>query len=155
MGLFSWFKKKKKKQNEKTDGIRQAGLVGEVTDRAVRQAFYNECSELIDEAIVQSEQAKNEYSLVTTYLSDVQKIEALTGDGRAEVEAAANSLMQAVTLRAQSVLGQIEGTIPSTRDGQSAAPEKLLDTNGADFSGLGSGGMGGGRSNMNFPGFGF
>lgn len=93
MGLFSWFKKKKKKQNEKTDGIRQAGLVGEVTDRAVRQAFYNECSELIDEAIVQSEQAKNEYGLVTTYLSDVQKIETLSGEGKAEIEAAANSLI--------------------------------------------------------------
>ncbi len=93
MGLFSWFKKKKKKQNEKTDGIRQAGLAGEVTDRAVRQAFYNECSELIDEAIVQSEQAKNEYGLVTTYLSDVQKIETLSGEGKAEIEAAANSLI--------------------------------------------------------------
>lgn len=93
MGLFSWFKKKKKKQNEKTDGIRQAGLVGEVIDRAVRQAFYNECSELIDEAIVQSEQAKNEYGLVTTYLSDVQKIETLSGEGKAEIEAAANSLI--------------------------------------------------------------
>lgn len=93
MGLFSWFKKKKKKQSQKTDGIRQAGLVGEVTDRAARQAFYSECSELIDEAIVQSEQAKNEYGLVTTYLSDVQKIETLSGEGKAEIEAAANSLI--------------------------------------------------------------
>ena len=73
-----------------------------------------------------------------------------------EYEAAANSLVQAVQLRAQSVLGQIEGTIPSTRDGQSAEPSKLLDTSGADFSGLSSGGMGGGgMRNMNFPGFGF
>lgn len=93
MGLFSWFKKKKEKQNQKTDGIRQAGINGNIEDRAVRQAFYDECSELIDEAMLQSEQAKNEYGLVTTYLSDVQKIETLTGEGKAEVEAAANSLI--------------------------------------------------------------
>ena len=93
MGLFSWFKKKKKKQIQKTDGIRQAGLTGDVADSAVRQAFYNECSELIEEAIVQSEQARNEYGLVTNYLSDVQKIETLSGEGKAEIEAAANSLI--------------------------------------------------------------
>ena len=93
MGLFSWFKKKKKKQNQKTDGIRQAGLSGNIEDKAVRQTFYDECAELIEEALLQSEQAKNEYGLVTTYLSDVQKIETLSGEGKAEVEAAANSLI--------------------------------------------------------------
>ena len=48
---------------------------------------------MIEEAVLQSEQAKNEYGLVTTYLSDVQKIEAMTGEGKAELEAAANSLI--------------------------------------------------------------
>ena len=71
-----------------------------------------------------------------------------------EYEAAANSLIQAVSLRARSVLGQIDGSIPSTREGQAAEPEKLLDTSDADFSGLG-GGTGGGMPTMNFPGFGF
>lgn len=70
----------------------------------------------------------------------------------AEYETTANSILQAVTLRAQSVLGQIEGTIPATRDGQSAEPDKLLDPTGADFSGLSEGG-GGGMINWNFPGF--
>jgi len=93
MGLFSWFKKKKEKQTPKPAEIRQAGLSGNIEDRAVRQAFYNECSELIEEAILQTEQAKNEYGLVTTYLSDVQKIETLSGESKEEVEAAANSLI--------------------------------------------------------------
>ena len=91
MGLFSWFKKKKKKQQP--EGVRQAGLSGNIEDSAVRQAFYSECSELIEEAVLQSEQAKNEYGLVTTYLADVQKIETLSGEGKAEVEAAAKSLL--------------------------------------------------------------
>ena len=74
-----------------------------------------------------------------------------------EYEAAASSLTDAVTLRAQSVLGQLDGSIPSTREGQEAEPDKLLDTTGADFSGLGEGvgmGGGGGMPTMNFPGFG-
>ncbi len=64
-----------------------------------------------------------------------------------QYDSAARSLQVAIELRAQSVLGQIEGTIPATRDGQSAEPEKLLDTAGADLSGLSSGyGMGVGRN---------
>ncbi len=91
MGLFSWLKKKKKEPQ--AEGVRQAGLSGSIEDSAVRQAFYAECSELIEEAVLQSEQAKNEYGLVTTYLADVQKIETLSGEGKAEVEAAAKSLI--------------------------------------------------------------
>lgn len=91
MGLFSWWKKKKKKPQ--AESVRQAGLSGNIEDSAVRQAFYAECSEFIEEAVLQSEQAKNEYGLVTTYLSDVQKIEMLSGEGKAEVEAAAKSLL--------------------------------------------------------------
>ena len=60
-----------------------------------------------------------------------------------EYVSAANSLKTAIQLRAQSVLGHLSVEIPSTRDGQSAEPEKLLDTSGADFSGLtGGAGMG-------------
>ena len=71
-----------------------------------------------------------------------------------EYEAAVVSINYAVTLRAQSVLGQLDGAIPSTRDGQAAEPDKLLDTSGADFSGL-SGGVGIGGGMNGFPGFGF
>lgn len=64
-----------------------------------------------------------------------------------QFDASAKGIQTAAELRAQSVLGQISGEIPSTRDGQSAEPEKLLDTTGADLSGLTSGfGMG----KMNF-----
>lgn len=91
MGLFSWFRKRK--ENKKVKEIRQAGVSGNIEDPEVRQAFYRECAELIDEAVFQSEQAKNEYGLVTNYLSDVQKIETLSGEGKAEVESAARSLL--------------------------------------------------------------
>ena len=52
------------------------------------------------------------------------------------IEAKAEGLQALIELRAESVLGQLSGDIPSTRDGQEAEPEKLLDTSGADLSGL-------------------
>jgi len=91
MGLFSWLRGKKKKQT--VPEVRQAGVSGNVQDEEVRRTFYKECGEFIEEAIFQSEQAKNEYGLVTNYLSDVQRIETLSGTGRAEVESAARSLI--------------------------------------------------------------
>ncbi|WP_333651894.1 CotH kinase family protein [Lacrimispora sp.] len=45
-------------------------------------------------------------------------------------------------LRAQSVEGQLNGTIPSTTDGQNTAPDALVDASDIDLSLLGS--MGGG-----------
>lgn len=47
-------------------------------------------------------------------------------------------------LRVQSVEGQLDGTIPSTTDGQSADDTKLIDASGLNLSDMGSMGMGGG-----------
>ena len=58
------------------------------------------------------------------------------------IEARSEGLQTVLALRAESVLGQLDGEIPSTRDGQEAEPEKLLDTSGADLSGLSSSGSG-------------
>ena len=56
------------------------------------------------------------------------------------IEAKAEGLLTVIELRAESVLGQLDAEIPSTRDGQEAEPEKLLDTSAADLSGLTGGG---------------
>lgn len=112
MGLFSWFKKRK--QNKKAE-VRQAGMSGDITDAEVRQSFYRECGDLIDEAVFRSEQAKNEYGLVTTYLADVQRIETLSGNGKAEVESAARSL---ITLESEKErLGRKEPAISESQKG--------------------------------------
>ena len=75
----------------------------------------------------------------------------------AEFNSAAESLKLAIELRAQGVLGQLSGGIPSTRAGQEAEPDKLMDVSSEDLSGLTSGygmGMGGGGFTMpNIPGF--
>lgn len=67
-----------------------------------------------------------------------------------QFDATAKGIQTAAELRAESVLGQISGEIPSTRDGQAAEPEKLLDTSSADLSGLTSG-FGMGKMNFAMP----
>jgi len=55
-------------------------------------------------------------------------------------------------LRAESVKGQLDGTIPSTSSGQSADSSSLVDASGIDLSALGSM-MGGGMGQMGQGGF--
>ncbi|MBR6923136.1 MAG: hypothetical protein IKH50_01185, partial [Oscillospiraceae bacterium] len=56
------------------------------------------------------------------------------------------------TLRAESVSGQLDGTIPSTSDGQSADSSALIDTGDLNISDMGTMNMGGGKGG--FGGFG-
>lgn len=60
-----------------------------------------------------------------------------------EYDTAAQMLLQVIELRAESVSGQLDGTIPSTDDGQNSDPSALTDTSGIDISVMG--GMGGGN----------
>ncbi len=52
-------------------------------------------------------------------------------------------------LRAESINGQLSGTVPSTSEGQAENPAALIDASGLQISAMGSmnsGGMMGGRS---------
>lgn len=63
-----------------------------------------------------------------------------------EYTAAAAMLKETVKLRAASVQGQLDGSIPSTRDGQSADSSSLIDVSAIDLSVMGvmNGGVQGG-----------
>lgn len=71
-----------------------------------------------------------------------------------EYTAAVEMLEDVVRLRAESVRGQLDGTIPSTTDGQSADSSALIDCSDITLSVMGSmGGNGGGGGQMSaFPG---
>ena len=62
-----------------------------------------------------------------------------------EYEAAAEMLCQVIDLRAESVSGQLDGTIPSTDDGQQADSSSLIDGSDIDLSVMGT--MSGGGVN--------
>ena len=63
-----------------------------------------------------------------------------------EYEAAADMLYETVMLRSESVLGQLDGTIPSTVEGQKENEGALLAAAGIDVSVMGTMSMGGGPS---------
>lgn len=67
-------------------------------------------------------------------------------------EAAVIELKKLGLLRAESIEGQLNGTIPSTSAEQNANPDKLIDASGINLSALGSQGGGGGMfgGNVNF-----
>ena len=68
----------------------------------------------------------------------------------------AQVLYDAVMLRAESIKGQLDGTIPSTSEGQNADSSKLVDASHLNLSDLGTfmgGGFGGNRGgNRQMPG---
>lgn len=59
-----------------------------------------------------------------------------------EYEAGAEMLYQTVLLRAESIKGQVEGTIPSTDEGQQADATNLVDASAIDISVMGAMDMG-------------
>ncbi len=60
-----------------------------------------------------------------------------------EYDAAAQMLCTLIALRGESVLGQLDGTIPSTTTGQKADSSAVIDASAIDLSVLGSMGRGG------------
>lgn len=62
-----------------------------------------------------------------------------------EYEASLPVFIELGTLRAQSIDGQLNGTIPSTTDGQNSDKDALIDASGINLSALGSMMGGGGR----------
>jgi hypothetical protein len=70
-----------------------------------------------------------------------------------EYQAAVTELKELGFLRAESIQGQLDGTIPSTTDGQTAEPDKLIEASAVDMSALGSmgGGPGGNGQMPNMP----
>lgn len=60
-----------------------------------------------------------------------------------EYQAALDAFKSIGKLRAESISGQLDGTVPSTAAGQQAAPDKLTDASSVKLSELGSGGFGG------------
>ena len=61
-----------------------------------------------------------------------------------QYEASLPVFIELCMLRAESIAGQLDGTIPSTTEGQRADSSALVDTSGVNMSALGNMGMGGG-----------
>lgn len=96
------------------------------------------------------------YSRTRTVLDELVKTDPTAFYTYKEYTDAADTLYEVVRLRGKSILGQIDGTIPSTQSGQRDNSSGLVDTGDIDLSimgtmSMGNGDMGGGGG---FGGFG-
>lgn len=90
-----------------------------------------QCSETIDAAVALiSEYVKEDPTAFCTYQ---------------EYQEGVSVLKQFCDLRAQSISGQLDGSIPATTDGQTVQPATLIDASSLDVSAMGSN-MGGGMA---------
>ena len=69
-----------------------------------------------------------------------------------EYNTAAETLCQVVSLRGESILGQINGTIPSTREAQQSDSSALIDASDLDLTVMGTMNAGGGQDEKGGPG---
>ena len=69
-----------------------------------------------------------------------------------QYQSAVATLKEFGALRAKSIKGQLEGTIPATSEGQSAETDKLIDASSINMSNMGSQGGGGGFRGKQKPG---
>ncbi|WP_242854409.1 CotH kinase family protein [Oxobacter pfennigii] len=67
-----------------------------------------------------------------------------------EYQNAITELKKLGALRAESIQGQLDGTIPSMTNGQQADPDKLIDASSVNLTALGSQGGMGSRQNSGF-----
>lgn len=68
-----------------------------------------------------------------------------------EYNTAAETLCQVVSLRGESILGQINGTIPSTREAQQSDSSTLIDASDLDLTVMGTMNAGGGQDEKGGP----
>jgi hypothetical protein len=98
----------------------------EIVDGYINNGTYEATINKVDSLI--SEYVKNDPSSFSTYEEYTAAVPILKDFGK---------------LRAQSIKGQLEGTIPSTAEGQNKATDKLVDASGINLSTMGS--QGGGK----------
>ena len=117
-------------------------------------AQYHEYLRQLSEEYVQGGRLEETYNRIRSQIDALVETDPTAFCTYSEFDASAASLELAIQLRAKGVLAQLSGEVPSTREGQEAEPDKIVDVRGEDLSGLTSGfGMGGGNFTFAMPNF--
>ncbi len=93
MGLFDIFKKRKVKTEAAPAPENRTVSESALTDRTARIAFIEGNCEIIIAADKQILESRKEYEVVTGYLSDIQKIDAVSQEERKEINESANRII--------------------------------------------------------------
>ncbi len=124
-------------------------MIGKLFENDEYMARYHEVFDEFIANYFESGDFENEYNRVFNMITEyVQKdpTKFCTFD---EFVTGAGNLKQFCLLRAESVRGQLNGTIPSTDEGQSADSSMLIDASSVDVDSMGDMGMGGGPDGRN------
>ncbi len=92
MGFFDFFKRRKKKK-ENDDGVLKELGESAISDKTVRTSFIESNCETIVSANKQMFDSRKEYEVVTSYLSDIQKLDMAKNEEREEIKDSANRII--------------------------------------------------------------
>ena len=108
-------------------------------------AQYHEYLQELAEEYVGGGYFENTVSRITSQIDDLVETDPTAFYSYDEYTAAVEMLKETVSLRAESVLGQLSGTIPSTRSGQEEDSSALIDSSAINLTVMGvmNGGVGG------------
>ncbi len=120
-------------------------------------AQYHEYLQQLAEEYVGGGYFENTVSRITSQIDNLVETDPTSFYSYDEYTAAVEMLKETVFLRAESVLGQLDGSIPSTRDGQEEDSSSLIDASNIDLTSMGvmnggGGGSGGGGDERGGPG---
>ena len=87
---------------------------------------------------------ENTVSRITSQIDDLVESDPTSFYSYTEYKSAVEMLKETVSLRAESIRGQLDGTIPSTRSGQEEDASALIDSSSIDLNVMGVMNAGGG-----------
>lgn len=123
-------------------------LLNKLLENDEYKGRYNEYLREIVEGYFESGLYESTIRELDAKINDYVKNDVSASYTYEQYEASLPHLIELGLLRAESIKGQLDGTIPSTSSGQNADVSALIDASGINLSALGSmggGGMGGGQ----------
>lgn len=111
-------------------------------DETYLAQYHAYLQQLVDE-YVGSGRFDETYNRIRSQIDELVKTDPTAFYSCEEYETAAQMLYDTVKLRAESIRGQLDGSIPSTDDGQRADSSALIDASQIDVKAMGTFSMGG------------
>ena len=124
--------------------LTQRPLIGKLLETGEYQELYHEYLKNIADDYFGSGRFEETINRLDALIGDYVKNDPSAFFTYDQYEAAIKTLNKFGTLRAQSIQGQLSGTVPSTTEGQSSDPDQLIDASRISMSTMGTQGNGGG-----------
>lgn len=118
-------------------------LIGNLLENEEYQKLYHTYLQKIVDEYFNSGYFEETIDKLNTLISEHVKADASAFYTYDQYNAAVETLKEFGRLRAQSIQGQLDGTVPSTSEDQASKPDQLIDASSINLSTMGSQGNGG------------